>query len=68
MANYFGIALDNHHRAYHDAMATGEILIRLFDILENMGVRTLSEINTTFTHITNYNSLPTSHALILVKI
>jgi DNA polymerase-3 subunit alpha (Gram-positive type) len=67
VAKYFGIALDNHHRAYHDAMATGEILIRLFDILENMGVRTLSEINTTFTHITNYNSLPTSHALILVK-
>ena len=67
VAKYFGIALDNHHRAYHDAIATSEILIRFFGILENMGVRTLSEVNTTFTHITNYNSLPTNHALILVK-
>lgn len=67
VAKYFGILLDKHHRAYHDAMATGEILIKLFDILEGKGVRTLSEINATFTRITNYSSLPATHALVLVK-
>lgn len=67
LAKHFGIRLDNHHRAQADARATGEILIKLFEILEDMGVKRLIDINFAFTHITNYNSLPANHATILIK-
>lgn len=67
LAKHFGIRLDNHHRAHDDAAATAQILLKLFEILENMGVKRLIDINSAFTHITNLNSLPTYHATVLVK-
>jgi DNA polymerase-3 subunit alpha (Gram-positive type) len=67
LAKYFGIRLDNHHRAHEDAAATGQILLKLLEILEKMGVKRLIDINTAFTNITNLNSLPSNHATILVK-
>ena len=67
LAKHFGIRLDNHHRAHDDAAATSQILLKLFEILEDMGVKRLIDINSAFTHITNLNSLPAYHATILVK-
>ncbi|NLI60990.1 MAG: PolC-type DNA polymerase III [Clostridiales bacterium] len=67
VAKHFDIRLDNHHRAKDDATATGQILIKLFEMLEDMGIGRLIDINSAFTHITNINSLPSNHALILVK-
>ena len=46
---------------------TGQILLKLLEILEKMGVKRLIDINTAFTNITNLNSLPSNHATILVK-
>jgi len=67
VAKHLGIKLENHHRANDDARATGEILIKLIDILEDKGVKYLSEINIAFSHASNLNSLENNHAVILVK-
>lgn len=39
LADYFGIAMDAHHRALDDALATAHLLLRFLDILEEQEVR-----------------------------
>ncbi|HZJ83889.1 MAG TPA: PolC-type DNA polymerase III, partial [Clostridia bacterium] len=67
VAKYFGVKLENHHRAQDDALATAKILIKLIQMLEEKGVKSLGEINSAFTSVTNLNALPHNHAIILVK-
>ena len=67
LAKHLGVSLKNHHRASDDARATGEIFIKLIDMLEARGIKTLSDINTAFGHTSNLNSLESNHAVILVK-
>ncbi len=40
-----GVSLINHHRAYQDAEATGNVLIKLFQILIDYDVTTLHQLN-----------------------
>ena len=37
LAYYFGVEIENRHRALDDAVATAKVLIRLLDILEDRG-------------------------------
>lgn len=37
LAMYFGVEIENRHRALDDAVATAKVLIRLIDILEDRG-------------------------------
>ena len=37
LAYYFGVEIENRHRALDDAVATAKVLIRLIDILEDRG-------------------------------
>jgi len=42
VANYFSVALVNHHRAAEDARATAHIFINLLEELEGRGIRDLA--------------------------
>ncbi len=42
LADYYRVALVNHHRASDDAYATAQIFVNLLEILENRGVRDLA--------------------------
>ena len=46
LAEYFRVALVNHHRANEDAYATARIFINLLDQLKTRGVRDLGEART----------------------
>lgn len=67
LAKHLGVKLENHHRASDDARATAEIFIKLIDMLEARGVKTLSDVNRAFGHTSNLNSLESNHAVILAK-
>jgi DNA polymerase III subunit epsilon len=38
LADYFGLEMEAHHRAEHDAVATAKLLLRLVDILADRGI------------------------------
>ncbi|HOB20837.1 MAG TPA: PolC-type DNA polymerase III, partial [Candidatus Atribacteria bacterium] len=67
VADHLKIKLKNHHRALDDATTAGEILIKLLDKLEKMGITSLNEINNALSRRTNLNSLTSYHAVILVR-
>lgn len=45
LIHYYGIACDARHRAYGDAMATADILVRLLDRAEEDGIGTWSALD-----------------------
>ena len=45
VAKHLGVSLINHHRAVDDATATGEILIKILNMLEDKNIKTLKQIN-----------------------
>jgi DNA polymerase-3 subunit epsilon len=42
VADHFGIEIVNRHRAGGDALATAKIFLKMLDVLEELGVRTVS--------------------------
>lgn len=67
VADYLGVTMKKHHRAMDDAEATGNILLKLLEMLENLGIYNLLDINNSFSRRTNLNGLESYHAVILVK-
>lgn len=67
VADHLKIKLENHHRALDDAATAGEILLKLMDKLEKMGITSLNEINDALSRRTNLNGLTSYHAVILVR-
>lgn len=67
VCDYFGIKLDNHHRASDDAEAAALILIEMFKILEGRNICCMSEINKVVNEFTNIKSSESYHIIILVK-
>ena len=45
VAKHLNIKLENHHRAVDDSLATGEILLKCLNILEEKGFNKLEDIN-----------------------
>ena len=67
ICDYFKISLENHHRASDDARATGEILIRFIEMLEERKITNLSEVNSGLSTETSIKDSQTYHIIILAK-
>lgn len=65
LTEYYGVSLQNHHRACDDAAATGEVLIKMLKSLDE-GITTLDQINGLSKDI-DWKRLKTYHMCILVK-
>src|SRR5690606_32353498 len=57
----------NHHRALDDARATGEILLKLIEIMEDMNINTLNEINTKISANVDLKKLPNNHVILFAQ-
>jgi DNA polymerase III epsilon subunit-like protein len=44
LAMYFGVEIENRHRALDDAVATAKVLLRLIDIAEDRGAGDWEEL------------------------
>lgn len=68
VAKALGVTLGNHHRAVDDAECTAFIFLKLMARLEERGIRTLNELESTeFDSEDTVRKLPTFHAIILAK-
>ncbi|SKC74126.1 PolC-type DNA polymerase III [Maledivibacter halophilus] len=67
LAKHFKVSLENHHRAVDDAVATGEIFIKLISLLKERNIKTLDDINNLLSDKVDYSKLDTYHINILVK-
>jgi len=67
VAKHLGVNLDNHHRALDDARATGEILLKLIEIMEDMNINTLNEINTKISANVDLKKLPNNHVILFAQ-
>ena len=64
----FNISLENHHRAIDDATATGEVFIKLIEMLEQKDIHTLDQVNDmAAVSAEMIKKSPTYHGIILVK-
>lgn len=66
LAAHFRLPL-NHHRAVDDARCTGQILIKLFEQLEGMGIHSLYEMNESDKVGISFKNLPVYHTILLCK-
>ncbi len=66
IAKFLNVELINHHRAVDDAKATGDILIKMLDILEEKGINTPNKLNTGLS-FSNINKKDVFHCIILAK-
>ncbi len=67
LTKLFRIKLTNHHRAIDDATATGEIFVRLLELLEDKEVTRISQLNTALSGKADVKNLKTYHCILLVK-
>ncbi|NEZ46083.1 PolC-type DNA polymerase III [Clostridium niameyense] len=67
VAKHLGISLENHHRAVEDARATGDILLKCFEMLKEREITDLKTLNKKFLENINIKKEPTHHLIILVK-
>ncbi|PUU95298.1 PolC-type DNA polymerase III [Halanaerobium sp.] len=66
LAKYFGVDLENHHRALDDAAATAEVLFNLLEIIKADGSDNLNQINSYISKI-DWKDLRPFHAVILAE-
>ncbi|MFW5885402.1 MAG: PolC-type DNA polymerase III [Halanaerobium sp.] len=66
LAKYFGVDLENHHRALDDASATAEVLSNLLETIKADGTQNLKQINNYISKI-DWKDLRPFHAVILAK-
>ncbi len=66
IAKFLNVELINHHRAVDDARATGDILIKMLEVLEEKGITTPQKLNTGL-NFSNINKNDTYHCIILAK-
>jgi len=68
VAKHFKVSLENHHRAVDDSKATGEILLKCFELLKEKEAFTVDDIDKLFGNNDVEAAKGTSyHAVILVK-
>ncbi|MGM0549015.1 MAG: PolC-type DNA polymerase III [Bacillota bacterium] len=66
LAKYFGVDLENHHRALDDATATAEVLAKLLELIKDDGCHNLNKINDYISKI-DWKDLRPFHAVILAE-
>jgi len=67
LTKHFNIKLENHHRATDDAAATGEVLLRLFDLLKEKEIESVNSINSALAGNADFKTLKPYHCIILAK-
>jgi len=68
LAEFFEVKLLHHHRAVEDAKATAEIFIKMLEKLQEIGIKSVSEINSVLMEReVDVKKLPVYHVTILVK-
>lgn len=67
VAAHLDIKLENHHRAVDDAKCAGDILVKSFDLLKNMGITKIDDIERFIGKKQSKTNKDTYHAIILVK-
>ncbi len=67
LTKYFDIKLENHHRATDDAAATGEIFIKLCDLLAEKQVDKVKDINAALAGNADHKALKYYHCILLAK-
>jgi DNA polymerase-3 subunit alpha (Gram-positive type) len=67
LVKYYGIVLENHHRAVDDAVATAKIFINQLNDLESRGIKILSDVNNIQIDDKNLNSREFFHVTILTQ-
>lgn len=61
------ITLENHHRAVDDASATAQLLLHLFRLLEDRGIKSIDQLNEALEDDIEIVRQPSYHINILVK-
>ncbi len=67
ICDHLKISLENHHRAVDDAKATGDILLKCFDMLKEKDLNSLEQINKEYLKSFDIKKAPTYHVIILAK-
>jgi DNA polymerase-3 subunit alpha (Gram-positive type) len=67
ICDHLKISLENHHRAVDDAKATGDILLKCFDMLKEKDLNSLDQINKEYLKSFDIKKAPTYHVIILAK-
>lgn len=67
ICEHLKISLENHHRAVDDAKATGDILLKSFDMLREKGFNNLDGVNKEYLKSFDVKKAPTYHVIILAK-
>ena len=67
ICDYLKISLESHHRAVDDAKATGDILLKCFDMLKEKDLNSLDQINKEYLKSFDIKKAPTYHVIILAK-
>ncbi|MFV0440048.1 MAG: PolC-type DNA polymerase III [Lachnospirales bacterium] len=67
IVEYFGITLDNHHRAIYDAIATNEVFQKLFEMVKEVGIKDLKSLNEFGLENIEKKRLRSSHGIIFAK-
>ncbi len=67
LTKYFDISLKNHHRATDDAAATGEVFLKLCELLDEKSVTEIKGINAALSGNADHKSLKYYHCILLAK-
>jgi len=67
ICEHLKISLENHHRAVDDAKATGDILLKSFEMLREKDFNNLDQINKEYLKSFDVKKAPTYHIIILAK-
>ena len=66
VVSHFGIPL-NHHRALNDATATAEVLVRFFEMMQDIGIDSTAKINGGLASLKSRKNSKVFHTILLCK-
>jgi len=67
ICEHLKISLENHHRAVDDAKATGDILLKCFNMLREKEFNNFDQVNKEYLKSFDVKKAPTYHIIILAK-
>ncbi|MEG1255188.1 PolC-type DNA polymerase III [Clostridium sp.] len=67
ICEHLNISLENHHRAVDDAKATGDILLKCFELLEEKELFNIDSLNKEYLKFFDIKKAQTYHVIILAK-
>ncbi len=67
LCDHLNISLENHHRAVDDAKATGDILLKCFELLKERNIEDVDSLNREYLKTFDIKKAQTNHVILLVK-